>query len=84
MTNPFTAHPASVNETYWQHLRFALRFGALMTLGGIAALVHALLPFCFVTTAGRISDELVAIRAAARARSVAAARPAMARPDRSA
>ena len=48
MTNPFTAHPASVNETYWQHLRFALRFGARMTQGGVAALVHALLPFCFI------------------------------------
>jgi hypothetical protein len=70
MTNPFTAHPASVGETYWQHFRFALRFGTRMTLGGVAALVHALLPFCFVTTAGRISDQLVQMRAAARGRSV--------------
>ncbi|MEO6749019.1 MAG: DUF6356 family protein [Casimicrobiaceae bacterium] len=82
--NVFTAHPASVNETYWQHLRFALRFGTLMTLGGLAALVHALLPFCFVTTAGRISDELVAMRAAARARNVDVERPTMARPDHTA
>jgi len=80
--NVFTAHPASVNETYWQHFRFALRFGTLMTLGGLAALVHAVLPFCFVTTAGRISDALVAMRATARARSAAADRPAVARPDR--
>jgi uncharacterized protein DUF6356 len=70
MINPFTTHPASVGETYWQHLRFALRFGTRMTLGGIAALVHALLPFCFTTTAGRISDELVQMRAAARGRTV--------------
>ena len=70
MTNPFTAHPASVGETYGQHLRFALRFGALMTAGGLAALVHALLPFLFVTTAGRISDELVRMRAASRGRSI--------------
>ena len=71
--NVFTAHPASVGETYFQHLRFALRFGTRMTLGGIAALVHALLPFCFVTTAGRISDELVEMRATARARNSRAA-----------
>ena len=58
--NPFTAHPTSVGETYSQHLRFAFRFGAKMTAGGLAALVHSLLPFCFVTTASRISDELVA------------------------
>jgi len=68
--NIFTAHPASVGETYWQHMRFATRFGARMAFGGVAALVHALLPFCFVTTAGRISDQLVEMRAAARGRTV--------------
>jgi hypothetical protein len=68
--NPFTAHPAAVGETYLQHLRFALRFGAKMTYGGLAALVHAVLPFWFVTTASRCSDELVAMRAASRGRSV--------------
>ncbi|MEO8849715.1 MAG: DUF6356 family protein [Casimicrobiaceae bacterium] len=76
MTNPFTAHPATVGETYAQHFHFALRFGTLMTLGGLAALVHALLPFCFVTTAGRISDELVAMRAVARSRGGAGKPPA--------
>jgi hypothetical protein len=68
--NPFTAHPASVGETYLQHLRFAFRFGVRMTAGGLAAVVHAALPFCFVTTASRINDELVAMRAASRGRTV--------------
>ncbi len=68
--NPFTAHPATVGETYGQHLRFAFRFGAKMTAGGLAALVHSILPFCFVTTASRINDELVAMRAASRGRTV--------------
>ncbi|MEO8676041.1 MAG: DUF6356 family protein [Casimicrobiaceae bacterium] len=68
MTNPFTAHPASVGETYVQHLRFALRFGASMTLGGIAAIVHAIFPFLFQTTASRINDALVVMRAASRGR----------------
>jgi len=62
MVNPFTAHPASVGETYGQHLRFALTFGARMTLGGLAAAVHALLPFLFVTAASRTLDELNAVR----------------------
>ena len=70
MANPFTAHPASVGETYLEHLRFATRFGARMTAGGLAALVHAIFPFLFVTTAGRISDELVRMRAAARGRTI--------------
>lgn len=62
MTNPFTAHPNSVNETYWQHLGFALRFGYKMAIGGIAALLHAVFPFLFVTTAGRLCDELQDMR----------------------
>lgn len=70
MNNPFTAHPAAVGESYLQHLRFAARFGARMAGGGAAALVHAILPFCFVTTASRISDDLVAMRAASRGRTV--------------
>ena len=62
MSNPFTAHPNSVNETYWQHFAFALKFGFKMTLGGLAALMHAIFPFLFVITAGRICDELQHMR----------------------
>ena len=62
MANPFTAHPASVGETYGQHLRFALRFGTCMTLGGLAAAIHALFPFLFITTASRALEELNAMR----------------------
>ena len=70
MPNPFTAHPASVGESYLQHMRFASRFGSRMALGGLAAVVHSLFPFVFVTTASRINDELVQMRAASRGRSV--------------
>ena len=58
MRNPFTAHPGDVGETYFEHAFFALRYGAKMTLGGIAALAHGLFPFLFRTTASRITDEL--------------------------
>ena len=68
MTNPFTAHPASVGETYGQHFRFASRFGP--PVSATAAMVHAVLPFLFVTTASRISDSLVAMRAASRGQTV--------------
>ena len=68
--NPFTQHPASVGETYLEHLRFAAWFGAKMTSGGVAALVHAVFPFCFVTTASRIHDDLAAMRAASAERAV--------------
>jgi Family of unknown function (DUF6356) len=68
MTNPFTAHPASVGESYGQHFRFAFRFGARMVCGGAAAIVHSVLPFLFTTTASRINDSLVAMRAASQGR----------------
>ena len=61
--NPFTTHPASVGETYGEHLRFAFGFGLRMLLGAVAAMVHAILPFLFVTTASRTLDELNALRA---------------------
>lgn len=48
--NPFTDHPAAAGETYWAHLRTAAGFGFAMVVGGIACLVHALLPFLFVRT----------------------------------
>lgn len=46
----FTEHPASVGESYAQHLRHAFAFGVRMMLGGLACMVHGLLPFLFVRT----------------------------------
>lgn len=54
----FTAHPASVNETYFGHMRFAMGFsGQLLVIAG-AALIHALIPAWFETTA---SDRIKAL-----------------------
>ena len=55
---PFTDHPASVGESYWQHLRRAIGFGARMVGGGCACLVHAFLPFLFVRTGSTCIQEL--------------------------
>lgn len=46
----FTEHPASVDETYAEHLVMASSFGLRMMLGGIACMIHGLLPFLFVKT----------------------------------
>ena len=62
MSNPFTAHPNSVDETYLEHFVFALRFGFKMTLGGITAVVHAIFPFLFVANASKLCDELQEMR----------------------
>lgn len=47
----FTQHPASVDETYFQHLCFAGTFSLKLFGAGLAALVHAILPFLFEKTA---------------------------------
>lgn len=46
----FTEHPASIGETYAEHLAMASGFGIRMILGGCACLIHGLLPFLFVRT----------------------------------
>ena len=54
----FSAHPATVGETYFGHARFAFSFAGWLLLAGMAALVHAILPFLFETTASRIITKL--------------------------
>ena len=54
----FTEHPASVGETYTEHLARAACFGLRMIAAGIACLVHALLPFLFVRTGSEAITEL--------------------------
>lgn len=54
----FTDHPASVHETYFGHMAFAAWFASRLFLAAGAALVHAVLPFLFETTASRIVREL--------------------------
>ncbi len=60
VTRLFTTHPQSVNESYLEHLWFAIRFAALLALAAGAALVHAVLPFMFEKTASRIVAKLYA------------------------
>jgi hypothetical protein len=54
----FTEHPASVHETYGEHMVVAGGFGVRMIVGGLACLVHALLPFLFERTASRVIAAL--------------------------
>lgn len=67
----FLDHPASVGESYAEHFGVASRFGVTMIGGGLAGLVHAVLPFAFKTTGSRtvmrLNQQIVAKRAAAMA-----------------
>ena len=46
----FRDHPASVGESYGEHLGAATGFGLRLIGAGLACLVHGLLPFLFVKT----------------------------------
>ena len=56
----FFDHPATVGESYFQHMRFAIGFAFWLVVAGLAALVHAIFPAMCETTAGRILRKLVA------------------------
>ena len=54
----FTAHPASVDESFGEHFLFAMKFSGLLFAAAFAALAHAILPFTFEKTASRIIARL--------------------------
>lgn len=54
----FSEHPASVGESYFEHLAHALGFASRMFLGSLACLVHAVFPFLCVKTGSRCITEL--------------------------
>lgn len=64
----FTAHPASVGESYFSHLGQAARFGQRMIRAGLACLIHGLFPFLFVTTGSEAVKALDAEMSARRQR----------------
>jgi hypothetical protein len=53
LTSLLRDHPASVGETYGEHLRHATGFGLRMVLGGLACIAHGILPFLFVRTGSK-------------------------------
>lgn len=55
---PFTDHPASVGETYSEHLTAATSFGFPMILAGFACVLHGLFPFLFEQTGSNLVRKL--------------------------
>ena len=54
----FLSHPRRVDETYGEHFRFALGFAARLFGATCAALIHAIIPCLFETTASRMIREM--------------------------
>lgn len=56
----FIQHPQSVDESYFEHMWFAMRFAALLAVAAGAALIHAFIPAACEKTASRIIAKLYA------------------------
>ena len=56
----FLDHPAKVDESFLEHMAFALKFSGLLFAAAGAALVHALVPCLFEKTASNIIAKLYA------------------------
>ena len=54
----FLSHPQTVDESYGEHFRFALGFAARLFGAGCAALIHAIIPCLFESTASRMIREM--------------------------
>ena len=54
----FTKHPNAVGESYAEHLGVATSFGSAMILGGLACVVHGVLPFLFTSTGSQTVKRL--------------------------
>ncbi len=54
----FLDHPATVGESYAEHFGVATGVGVKMIIGGIAALIHGLIPRYFETTGSRVIFKL--------------------------
>lgn len=54
----FVDHPSSVNESYFEHLRFAGWFALQLLGAGGAALIHAIIPCLFEKTASQMIHNM--------------------------
>jgi len=55
-------HLDDVNETYWQHFKFAFRIGLIFLITGVLVIAHAIYPNAFKSVGSKVvrylHDEL--------------------------
>jgi hypothetical protein len=70
MQHLFKDHPASVGESYFEHMGVAFGFATRLLAAAFACFVHGLLPFVFTKTGSnavkRLHDEMLTPRRRAR------------------
>ena len=58
ITAKFTEHPASVDETYFEHMAVAAGFSRQLAKASLCAAVHAIFPWMHCTTASTAIKDL--------------------------
>ena len=56
----FLQHPATVEESYFEHMMFAGRFALTLLAASAAAFVHAVIPALFEKTASNLIRQMYA------------------------
>lgn len=51
-------HLKEVDETYFEHMLYATKYGVKMIFAGLACIIHGLLPEVFCTTASRTMESI--------------------------
>ena len=54
----FLDHPNSVEESYFEHFRFALGFSGTLLVAAFAAMLHAFIPAACEKTASKCINDL--------------------------
>ncbi len=58
MVKLFLKHPSSIGETYFQHMKYALKISYRLAKISVMICIHAFLPFYFETKGGELICEL--------------------------
>jgi hypothetical protein len=58
LINLFNEHPNDVGETYFQHMRMALKFSFNCAWASVTLFIHSFFPFLFPTTGSRTITHL--------------------------
>ncbi len=51
-------HLDDVNETYWQHFKFAFRIGLIFFITGVLVIIHAIYPNAFKSVGSDVIRHL--------------------------
>ncbi|MDB2481667.1 DUF6356 family protein [bacterium] len=62
ITNLFTKHPESINETYFQHMYHATKASVVLFLSSLACFAHGIFPFLFEKTATKNCEKILSSR----------------------